>query len=108
MEQQELKPIKGYSADEQETTITFSRVGDECILYTSDNTVLTKMKGMMAKSGQYRVNKVLRAADTGAVTGYEFTFPKKFLSFRAGLELSAEEKASRAERMRALKAKQQD
>ena len=108
MEQQELKPIKGYSADEQETTITFSRVGDECILYTSDNTVLTKMKGMMAKSEQYQVKKVFRDMSSGEVTGYAISFPKKLLSFRAGLELSAEEKASRAERMRALKAKQQD
>ena len=40
--------ITGVSADEQETTINFSRTDKEAEVYTSDNTVLTKIKNMFS------------------------------------------------------------
>lgn len=36
--------ITGVSADEQETTINYGRTDKEAEVYTSDNTVLTKIK----------------------------------------------------------------
>ena len=40
--------ITGVSTDEQETTINYGRNDEEAEVYTSDNTVLTKIKNMFS------------------------------------------------------------
>lgn len=72
------------AADEQETTINISRDEDTASIYTSDNTMITKLKNLWKtypnslkcwECGRDSLNKV---------TGYMFVCSKKSISFRSG------------------------
>lgn len=97
--------VEGISREEAETTISFMRGEKEFELYTSDNTVLTKINRLMVKPGSgWRLIKSERDTE-GKVTGYFFRGAMRCLSFRSGVkrELTSEDKEKlrlRAERMR--------
>lgn len=84
--------------EEQETSITRYRGDDTWDVWTSDNTVLTKMKKLMAASPEEC--KLLQVAwnKDGTPAGYEFSLPKKCVKFSAPRKMSEEQRAALAER----------
>ena len=76
--------IKCQDLTEAETVITIARNDNKAVIYTSDNTTLTKLKKRIL--GNPRDWKVTKLYKTGAgdITGYEITCPKKFISYRLG------------------------
>lgn len=86
---------------EAETTIGWMR-GDETIhIFTSDNTVLTKLKKCMIKNpNQWTCTEAGRDSE-GYVTGYNFIAPKKAVRLTSGNERTEEQKAIASERMKA-------
>lgn len=109
----ERKELKDYTADEleavdasgdeQEVTITAYRSDERMNLWVSDNTMLTKVKRCMrANPEEWRLEQIAWNKE-GTVAGYEFSFPKKYLSFRTKTttyELTDEQKAERAARFK--------
>lgn len=67
--------------EEQETTITYSRKESQVHIYTSDNTVLTKLKKLMAKDDNIKCVEVTYNQNHEP-TGYFFTGTKKNVGFK--------------------------
>ena len=87
--------------EEQETTIVFTR-NDTCMqIYTSDNTMLTKLKKLIKEdSGVWKCWCAGLNGDNNP-TGYFFEGPKSMLTIRSKKrELSEEQKESVRERFR--------
>ena len=100
----ELPEIINCEKSEQETIITKMRDDDYIQIYTCDNTMLTKLKKLMAaEGGQYEVVSVEHFGD-GSVSGVTVRAPERCLSLRAGKtrELSDEEREALAARMREI------
>lgn len=95
--------ITGVSADEQETTINYGRTDKEAEVYTSDNTVLTKIKNMFNNNDcQWKLKDVVRDQE-GNIVGVFFVVPKKLISLRAKTvksNLTDEQKRAAAERLK--------
>ena len=95
--------ITGVSADEQETTINFSRTDKEAEVYTSDNTVLTKIKNMFSSDDcEWKLKNVVKDKK-GNVVSVFFSVPKKLISLRAKTvksSLTDEQKQAAAERLK--------
>ena len=95
--------ITGVSADERETTINFSRTDKEAEVYTSDNTVLTKIKNMFNSDDcEWKLKDVVKDQD-GNVVGVFFIVPKKLISLRAKTmksSLTDEQRRAAAERLK--------
>lgn len=95
--------ITGVSADEQETTINYGRTDKEAELYTSDNTVLTKIKNMFDNNDcEWKLKDVVKD-QKGNVVGVFFVVPKKLISLRAKTvksSLTEEQKRAAAERLK--------
>lgn len=93
-----LKSVK-CNANEQETTIQYSRDSKELHLYTSDNTVVTKMNKLLNAPGtKWRLERTTYL--DGEPTGYFFVCEdKKAISLKAKpvtrekKELTEEERA---------------
>ena len=89
---------------EAETCINWCR-GDSAIhIFTSDNTMLTKLKKCMAKNPKNWQCYEAGRDRAGFVVGYNFIAPKKALRFVGGNERSEEQKAAASERMKAMMA----
>lgn len=81
--------IENTLSSDQETTINFCRDGEYATVYTSDNTVLTRILKMMEKCPTgYSLKKVVQTK--GSVTGVIFEIKKELVSFRKIVELSEE------------------
>lgn len=98
--------------DEQETTIVFSRKENIAYVYSSDNTMLTKIQKLLnAPDSEWQLIKTSKDRD-GNPTGYEFTVNKKMVSLRAkkkpGREFTEEERKALGERLRGLKSSPDD
>lgn len=94
----ELVKVAGYEA---ETTIGWMRGADKVSIFTSDNTILTKLKKCMAKNpSQWTCKESGRDRD-GYVVGYLFTAPRKAVRLVGGNEKSEEQKQAASERMKA-------
>ena len=95
--------ITGVSADEQETTINFSRTDKEAEVYTSDNTVLTKIKNMFNSDDcEWKLKDVVKDQERNVV-GVFFIVPKKLVSLRAKTvksSLTDEQRRAAAERLK--------
>lgn len=95
--------ITGVSADEQETTINYGRIDKEAEVYTSDNTVLTKIKNMFNSDDcEWKLKDVVKDQE-GNVVGVFVTVPKKLISLRAKTvksNLTDEQKRAAAERLK--------
>ncbi len=98
------------SIDEQETVIEFYRTDDMLDIYTSDQTMITKLKKLLMKSDEYKVLREEKSSDGRTLT-LEVTAPKDFLTLkskrRETAELTDEERESLANRMRAINEKNQ-
>lgn len=102
----DLGVLVGIPADEQETTIVLSRTEDKMSIWTTDNTMVTKLRALMNKNPEdYKLVNISTCNDSPAA--YEFEAPKKFLSLRSA-ELNRsytdEQRAAAAERLRAIRA----
>lgn len=96
--------------EEQETSISMMRNDSKVLIFTSDNTFITKLKRVMIKCPDNFKCYVSGYDRNGNPVGYFIEGPKKILSIRAGKNkkpLSQEERAERAARMRKLKAENQ-
>ena len=108
--------FSGVSTDEQETVIVFSRNGDMASVETTDSTVLTKLKNYATTNpDEWVLTNVTTGQDESdpmKITSICFECPKKLISLRskstAPRELTEEERAEIAERMRNVRASRED
>ena len=104
--------FSGVSTDEQETVIVFSRNGDMASVETTDSTVLTRFKRYaVANPDEWVLTNVTTSqneSDPMRITSICFECPKKLVSLRSKStsprELTEEERAEIAERMRNARA----
>lgn len=104
--------FSGVSTDEQETVIVFSRNNDTASVETTDSTVLTKLKRYAATNPDEwvltNVTTGQNESDQMKITSICFECPKKLISLRSKSasprELTEEERAEIAERMRNIRA----
>lgn len=108
--------FSGVSTDEQETVIVFSRNGDMASVETTDSTVLTRLKRYaVANPDEWVLTNVTTSqneSDPMRITSICFECPKKLVSLRSKStsprELTEEERAEIAERMRNARAGRED
>lgn len=106
----------GISTDEQETVIIFGRNDDMASVETTDSTVLTKLKKCADTSpDEWVLTNVTTSpfeSDPTKITSICFKCPKKLVSLRlkstAPRELTDEERAEIAERMRGIRGNKED
>lgn len=94
--------------DEQETSIVFERNSDKMTIWTSDNTMVTKLRGLMIKSPEEYILRSISTYD-GQPVAYEVEAPKEFLSFRSvrvTRTMTEEQRIANSERMKAMRAAQ--
>lgn len=94
--------------DEQETSIVFERNSDKMTIWTSDNTTVTKLRGLMTKSPEEYILRSISTYD-GQPVAYEVEAPKEFLSFRSvrvTRTMTEEQRIANSERMKAMRAAQ--
>ena len=108
--------FSGVSTDEQETVVVFSRNSDTASVETTDSTVLTKLKKYATTNPDEwvltNVTTSQKESDPMRITSICFECPKKLISLRskstAPRELTEEERAEIAERMRNVRANRED
>ena len=108
--------FSGVSTDEQETVIVFSRNNDAASVETTDSTVLTKLKRYATTNPDEwvltNVTTGQNESDPMKITSICFECPKKLISLRskstAPRELTEDERAEIAERMRNVRASRED
>lgn len=101
----DLGVLVGIPTDEQETTIVLSRTEDKMSIWTTDNTMVTKLRALMVKNPKdYKLVGI--STCNGAPAAYEFEAPKKLLSLRNTMNLTDEQRAALGERLKASKASQ--
>ena len=108
--------FSGVSTDEQETIIVFSRNNDTASVETTDSTVLTKLKKYATTNpDEWVLTNVTTGQDESdpmKITSICFKCPKKLISLRskstAPRELTEEERAEIAERMRNVRTSRED
>ena len=108
--------FSGVSTDEQETVIAFSRNDDTASVETTDSTVLTKLKRYATTNpDEWVLTNVTTGQDESdpmKITSICFKCPKKLISLRskstAPRELTEDERAEIAERMRNVRASRED
>ena len=104
----DLGVLAGAPADEQETTIVLSRTEDKMSIWTTDNTMVTKLRALMIKNPKdYKLVNI--STRNGSPAAYEFEAPKKLLSLRSGETTRVytdEQRAAAAERLRAIRTSQ--
>lgn len=94
----------GLSVAEQETSISFMRDSDICMVYTSDSTVITKLDKLAesSKAPHWKLKEEHRLQN-GELVGKTYVTHKRLISFRADIttrELTEEQKEAAADRMR--------
>lgn len=96
------------SVNEQETVVNFERNTDKATVYTSDQTMLTKLHKLMEKNP-----KEWRLIDKGRIDGdvvsETFECPKRLISFRtstASRVMTEEQREAAAERLKKAREKQ--
>lgn len=100
----DLKTIDCPYSEEQETTINISRVDSQMTIFTSDNTMLTKIRkkaflpeeeGSLIRKDWKCWEGTMSAKNANEEephpTGYFFLAPKKLLSFRGEVRVLTEE-----------------
>lgn len=98
----------GTPLEEQETVINWLRIDDVIQIYTSDNTMLTKLKKLMASGpDQYTLTEV--GYCEGNPCSVTVTAQLRCLSLRAGnkRDLSDEERQALSDRMKQITANRQ-
>lgn len=97
----------GVAVAEQETVVRFGRDSDECIVYTSDSTVMTKLDKLANEENEkaplWKLKEVHRMRGTGEVVGKTYVTNKRLISFRSDIvsrEMTEEQREAAAERFR--------
>ena len=97
----------GVPISEQETVIRFGRDSDECEIYTSDSTMLTKLDKLAAEENEeaplWKVKEEHRTKNGHELVGKTYVTNKRLVSFRSRIvtrELTEEQKKELADRMR--------
>ena len=86
----DLEPCSS-SMEEQETVISFSREGGTAVIWTSDNTMLTKLKKLMGgESSSIELKEI--SWERGRPAGYKFEVSKKQVKVMAPRVISEERK----------------
>lgn len=103
-----LKSVVTYDIEEQETVVNFARRDSLASVYTSDNTVLTKIQKLLNTPGTLWEHTNTYFNKDGEPTGYEFTAPKALVmrwsaKKKATKELTDEERKALGERLRGSK-----
>lgn len=106
---QELKFV-GYSCEEQETSINWTRCDPRAMVSVTDNTTLTEIKHMFADGCDWRLESVWapRGCADNEVGSMVFSCPKGLISFRRKVgnkTMTDEQKAAAAERMKNMRGK---
>lgn len=91
----------GLSIAEQETVVSFMRDGDDCTIYTSDSTVMTRLD-KLAKSKAAPLWKLVEEHrdKNGDLVGKTYKTNKRLVSFRSAIakrEMTEEQKQRSAE-----------
>lgn len=94
----------GLSLTEQETTISYYRDSDICIIYTSDSTVMTKLDKLAEnpKAPHWKLRKE-HVTQSGELIGKTYETHKRLISYRADIstrEMTEGEKEAAADRMK--------
>ena len=97
--------FRGVFVNEAETIITFSRLDARAHVYTTESTMLTKLKALLRKDPEnWKLEDyTVSAEDPEVLTSVEFSCPRKLVSFRTTLpkkEYSDEEKIALANRFK--------
>ena len=93
--------LKGVSSEEQETTVQISRTENVARVWTSDNTMVTKIKKLMDRApDQWRLVKISTNA-AGEPVGYFFECPRKAIKLGVENSISDEARAAMSERAKA-------
>lgn len=86
---------------EAETSVGWYRGESTIHIFTSDNTVLTKLKKCMAKNAKDWQCYEAGRDKAGFVMGYNFIAPKRAIRFVSGNERPEEQRIAASERMKA-------
>ena len=98
----DLGLLVGIPTDEQETTIVLSRTEDKMSIWTTDNTMVTKLRALMIKNPKdYKLVNI--STRNGSPAAYEFEAPKKLLSLRNTMNLTDEQRRAATKRRRAIR-----
>lgn len=90
----------GLSLMEQETSISFDRTSNKCIIYTSDSTVMTKLDKLVENSPQWKLKEEHFSREHELV-GKTYETHKRLISFRKDFVVMSEEnRQAAAERAR--------
>ena len=99
----------GIRLEEQETVVNFYRTDHRMSIYTSDQTMITKLMKLLKKSEQNEEAGYIHVREekmNGRVVAIEVSAPKHLMSLRMPKkkrELSDEERQALAERMRKVR-----
>lgn len=91
----------GIPINEQETTINFQRDGETAMIWTSDNTMITRLDKLCKASGRYKLIEESKAQ--GVIVAKKYETDKKLISFRTDRvkrHLSENQKKELSERAR--------
>jgi hypothetical protein len=91
---------------ERELVVTGADLEDKIYVYTSIDTLITKLDKLVAVGGAKEFKVFTNAA--GEVTGIEYELPRKALSFRDATkkrEISEEQRAAISERFKKMREK---
>lgn len=95
--------------EEQETIVNFRRNDTEAEIYTSDSTVLTKLRTLARKNPKTWVSvEKIRDSKDHDIVAERFHCPKKLISFRSTITVrkyTEEQKRELAERMKRIREK---
>jgi len=94
----------GLSISEQETTISFMRDSDICMIYTSDSTIMTRLDKLAeSEKAPHWTLKEEHRLQGGELVGKTYETHKRLISFRSDIairEMTDEQKEAAVERIK--------
>ena len=106
--------LTGNALPEQETVISIMRNSDIAVIETTDPTIFTKLrKKSLSNPEEWKLDDVTTAPGShpNDITSATFVCPKKYVSFRTKSverEISDEDRAIMADRLRVLRTKKEE
>lgn len=102
----------GLSVSEQETTISFYRDSDECFIFTSDSTMMTRLDKLAknADSSDWKCIQEMKLQGSDEVIGKKYVTNKGLISFRqkkTERTMTDEQRQAAAERLKAARKEKQ-
>ena len=93
---------------EQETTISFYRDSNECFIYTSDSTMITKLDKLVKNSGadEWKCTEEIKLQGSDEVVAKKYMTNKAFISYRqkkTERNMTDEQRLAAAERLSAAR-----